>query len=424
MFRALRTRNYRLFASGQAVTNVGTWMQRVAQDWLVLELTNSGTALGVVTALQFLPMVLFGLWGGVLADRYDKRRLLIVARAAMGLQALLLGLLVVTGHVQLWQVYVLAAMLGTTAAVETPARQSFVVEMVGPEDLPNALGLNAALFNSARIVGPALAGLGINLVGTGWVFLLTAASSVSVIVGLARIRVGELERTPIAARSRGQLRAGLAYVRSRPDLVVPLLMVFVIGTFGLNFQLTLPLMVREVFGRGAGSFGLLSTSLAIGSLAGALLATVRTRRPRMRFLLATALAFGLLEAVTGLMPTYWAMAAMLPLAGIAALTFMTACNTVVQMGVAPQLRGRVMALYLLCFLGGTPVGAPIIGWIAETFGPRASIIGGGAVCAVATVLVAMVLARRGGLHVDDVAAEIRHWRQPSPASADTAARAA
>jgi MFS family permease len=248
------------------------------------------------------------------------------------------------------------------------------------------------------------------------VFLVTAASSVSVIIGLARIRVGELERTPVAARSRGQLRAGLAYVRRRADLVVPLLMVFVIGTFGLNFQLTLPLMVREVFGRGAGSFGLLSTSLAIGSLAGALLATMRTRRPRMRFLLAAALAFGLLEAVTGLMPTYWAMAAMLPLAGAAALTFMTACNTVVQMGVAPQLRGRVMALYLLCFFGGTPVGAPIIGWIAETFGPRASIIGGGLVCVVATLAVAAVLARRGGLHVDDLAAEIRHWHQPAPAA--------
>ena len=424
MFRALRTRNYRLFASGQAVTNVGTWMQRVAQDWLVLELTNSGTALGVVTALQFLPVVLFGLWGGVLADRYDKRRLLVVARAAMGLQALVLGLLVVTGHVQLWQVYVLAAMLGTTAAVETPARQSFVVEMVGPEDLPNALGLNAALFNSARIIGPALAGLGINLVGTGWVFLLTAASSVSVIVGLVRIRVGELERTPVAAHTRGQLRAGLAYVRRRADLVVPLLLVFLIGTFGLNFQLTLPLMVREVFGRGAGSFGLLSTSLAIGSLAGALLATVRTRRPRMRFLLAAALVFGLLETVTGLMPTYWALAAMLPLTGTAALTFMTACNTAVQMGVAPQLRGRVMALYLLCFFGGTPVGAPIIGWIAETFGPRASIVGGGAVCAVAVVLVAALLARRGGLRVDDLAAEIRHWHQPRSGSGDGEVRAA
>ena len=424
MFRALRTRNYRLFASGQIVTNVGTWMQRVAQDWLVLELTGSGIALGLVTALQFLPTALFGLWGGVLADRYDKRRLLLVARTAMGVQALLLGLLVVTGHVQLWHVYALAALLGTTAAVETPARQSFVVEMVGPEDLPNALGLNAAMFNSARIVGPALAGLGINLVGTGWVFLLTAACSVSVIVGLLRIRTGELERVPIAGRSRGQLRAGLAYVRRRADLVVPLVLVFVVGTFGMNFQLTLPLMVREVFGRGAGSFGLLSTSLAVGSLAGALLATVRTRRPRMRFLLAAALTFGVLEAVTGLMPTYWALAVMLPLTGTAALTFMTACNTAVQMGVAAQMRGRVMALYLLCFFGGTPVGAPVIGWVAETFGPRASIVVGGLVCAAAAVAIAALLARRGGLQVPDLAAEIRHWHRSRPAPGQAPVRAA
>jgi predicted MFS family arabinose efflux permease len=344
----------------------------------------------------------------------------------MGLQALLLGLLVLTGQVQLWQVYVLAALLGTTAAVETPARQSFVVEMVGPDDLPNALGLNAALFNSARIVGPALAGLGINLVGTGWVFLLTAASSVSVIVGLARIRVAELERVPVAVRARGQLRAGLAYVRRRADLVVPLLMVFVVGTFGLNFQLTLPLMVREVFGRGAGSFGLLSTCLAVGSLTGALLATVRTRRPRMRFLLGAALTFGLLETVTGLMPGYWALAAMLPLTGTAALTFMTACNTAVQMGVAPQFRGRVMALYLLCFFGGTPVGAPVVGWVAETFGPRTSIVVGGAVCAAVAVAVAALLARRGGLRVHDLTAELRHRRpEPPDAAAEPAdARAA
>src|SRR5882724_2027795 len=208
MFRALRVRNYRLFASGQIVTNVGIWMQRVAQDWLVLELTNSGTALGIVTALQFGPMVVFGLWGGMLADRYDKRRLLIAARAFMGLQALVLGILVVSGLVQVWQVYVLAALLGTGAAIETPARQAFVVEMVGPKDLPNALGLNAAMFNSARIVGPAVAGVGINLVGIGWVFIATAASSVSVIVGLLRIRVGDLQPIERAVRARGQLRAG------------------------------------------------------------------------------------------------------------------------------------------------------------------------------------------------------------------------
>jgi MFS family permease len=421
MFKALRVRNYRLFASGQIVTNVGIWMQRVAQDWLVLDLTNSGTALGIVTALQFGPMVLFGLWGGMLADRYDKRRLLIAARAFMGLQALVLGLLVIAGTVQVWHVYVLAFLLGTGAAIETPARQSFVVDMVGPRDLPNALGLNAAMFNSARIVGPAIAGVGINLVGTGWVFIVTAASSVSVIIGLLRIRVADLQPTERAVRARGQLRAGLAYVRNRLDLVIPLLMVFIIGTFGMNFQLTLPLMVREVFHRGAGSYGALSTCLAVGSLTGALLATLRSRRPRIRFLLLAALAFGSLEAVTGLMPTYLTLALILPLTGTAALTFMTACNTAVQMGVAAQMRGRVMALYLLCFFAGTPVGAPVIGWVAQAYGPRASIVVGGLVCALAAVVVAAVLARRSGLRVSDLPGQLR---RTAPAPAVDAPRAA
>ena len=395
MFRALHTRNYRLFASGQLLTNTGTWMQRVAQDWLVLELSGSGVALGMVTALQFLPTVLFGLWGGVLADRYDKRRLLIMARVAMGSQALLLGLLAVTGQAQLWQVYALAAMLGLTTAVEMPARQSFVVEMVGPDDLPNAVGLNSAVFNSARVVGPAVAGLMINLFGTGWVFLLTAATSGAVILSLLRMDLADLHRSPAAGRGKGQLRAGLRYVRYRADLVVPMVLVFTVGTFGLNFQITLALVARQVFHRGAGSYGLLSSFLAIGSLVGALLATVRTRRPPVRFLLLATFGFGVLEALTGLMPTYWSLAAMLVLAGAAALSFTTACNSAVQMGTAPAMRGRVMALYLLCFLGGTPVGAPAIGWIAAHYGARTSMIVGGLICALAAAGIGLLLARRG-----------------------------
>jgi len=290
--------------------------------------------------------------------------------------------------------------------------------MVGSRDLPNALGLNAAMFNSARIVGPAVAGLGINLVGTGWVFIVTAASSVSVIVGLIRIRVADLQPIERAVRAKGQLRAGIAYVRDRVDLVIPLLMVFIIGTFGMNFQLTLPLMVREVFHRGAGSYGAISTCLAVGSLTGALLATMRSRRPRIRFLLLAALAFGTLEAITGLMPTYLSLAIILPLTGTAALTFMTACNAAVQMGVAAQMRGRVMALYLLSFFAGTPAGAPVIGWVAEQYGPRASIIVGGLVCALAAVVVALVLARRSGLRVQELTAQLRRpVRRPNTAAA-------
>ncbi|HEX5494173.1 MAG TPA: MFS transporter [Mycobacteriales bacterium] len=426
MFRSLRVRNYRLYASGQIVSLTGTWMQRVAQDWLVLNLShNSGTALGVVTALQFTPTLLLGLWGGVLADRYDKRTLLVFTQSTMGLLALVLGLLDATGVVALWQVFMLAAILGTSNALDVPVRQSFVTEMVGRDELTNAVSLNSATFNSARIVGPAVAGLMINWVGTGPVFFVNAASVVAVLTGLALMRPAELYRGPSVPRARGQLRAGLRYVRSRADLVVPMLLVFVVGTFGLNFQITLALMAKQVFGLGAGSYGLLSTSLAVGSLAGALLSTRRKRRPRLRFLIVAACAFGLAEVLAGLMPTYPSLALMLVPAGAAALTFTIAANSTVQMGTEPTMRGRVMALYLLCFLGGTPVGAPLIGTLAEHFGARASLIVGGAVSAAAALTVGVLLARRRGMPVDQIAAELRrHGREPvsTPAGHRTAAR--
>ncbi len=372
MFRSLRVRNYRLFASGQVVSLTGTWMQRVAQDWLVLELSGSGTALGIVTALQFGPSLLFSLWGGVLADRYDKRRLLMLTQGTMAALAAVLGGLDVTGAVALWHVYLLAALLGIASAVDVPVRQSFVVEMVGGEDLPNAVSLNSATFNSARIIGPAVAGLVITAVGTGWVFLVNALLTMAVIVGLALMRPGELYRSAPAGRSPGQLREGLRYVRSRPDLVLPMLLVFVIGTFGLNFQLTMALMARVVFGRGATAYGLLSTAIAVGSLAGALASTRRTDRPRQRTLLASAFGFGLLE-----------------------------------------VRGRVMALYLMCFMGGTPLGAPVIGALSDAFGPRAGVYGGGAVCAVAAAVLGGLFARRRGLRLrEQVVHALPHPRVP------------
>lgn len=411
MFRSLRVRNYRLFASGQIISLTGTWMQRVAQDWLVLELShNSGTALGLVTALQFLPTLLLGLFGGMLADRYDKRKLLMFAQVAMGAQALALGLLDVTGAVSLWHVFLLAAMLGTTSALETPVRQSFVVEMVGRDDLTNAVSLNSATFNSARIVGPAIAGLMINWIGTGPVFLVNAGSVLAVITGLFLMSPAELYRAPAVGRAKGQLREGLRYVRSRSDLVVPMVLVFIVGTFGLNFQITLALMAKEVFHRGAGSYGLLSTSLAVGSLTGALISTRRKSRPRLRVLLAGACAFGLLETLTGLMPTYLSLAIALVPTGAVALTFTIAANSTVQMGVEPTMRGRVMALYLLCFLGGTPVGAPLIGALAQQFGARASLIVGGLVSAAAAAAVGVVLMRHRGMQVDAIAAELRAAR--------------
>ena len=402
MFRSLRVRNYRLYAAGQLVSLTGTWMQRVAQDWLVLELTNSGTALGIVTALQFLPSLLFGLWGGLLADRYDKRKLLLATQTGLALVALILGVLDVTGIVQYWQVLVLALALGLVSAIDSPVRQSFVVEMVGPDDLTNAVGLNSTIFNSARILGPAVAGVMITAIGTGWAFVANGISSIAVLTGLALMRPAELRPSPAIDRIRGQLRAGLHYVRQRQDLLLTMVLVFVVGTFGLNFQITTALLAKQVFHRSATGYGLLSTALAVGACVGAVLATRRRTRPSLLFLLLAAMAFGLLEILAGSMPGFGATALMLVLVGLAMLTFTTAANSSVQLGVEATMRGRVMALYLMCFLGGTPVGAPIVGWVAYTVGPRWGMIGGGLVCMAMAVGMALYLVRRRSLHIADV----------------------
>ena len=400
-FRSLRNRNYRLFAAGQVVSLSGTWAQRVAQDWLVLELSgNSGVALGITTGLQFLPVLLFGLYGGVLADRYDKRRLLLGAQAAMGVLALVLALLDLSGAVQLWHVYALAFGLGVASVVDTPVRQAFVSEMVGPDDLPNAVSLNSATFNSARIVGPAVAGVAIAAVGTGWVFAANAISYAAVLAGLQAMRTAELFPGKPVARAKGQLREGLAYVRARPPLLVPIVLVFMVGTFGLNFQITLALVVKEVFGREAGAYALLSVMIAVGSLLGALASARRTAPPRQRTLFAAVLAFGVLEIAVGLAPSYALMAVLLVPTGFAVLTFSTTANSIVQLGSAPHVRGRVMALYILVFLGGTPAGAPLIGALAEAYGPRASIVLGGVVTAVSGVVAALVMIRLRSLRVE------------------------
>lgn len=385
-FRSLRVRNYRLFAIGQVVSLSGTWGQRIAQDWLVLELSGgSGVALGITTALQFAPVLLLGLWGGVLADRYDKRRILIGVQAAMGLLALTLGLLDVLGVVALWHVWALAFALGVAAALDVPVRQSFVTEMVEPADLPNAISLNSATFNSARIVGPAVAGLVIASAGTGVVFLANAVSYVAVVAGLRAMRVAELHPSAPVARARGQVREGLTYVRQRPHLLVPMLLVAIVGTFGLNLQITLALVSREVFGLGASAFALLVSSLAVGSLVGALLSARRTAPPRMRTLFGSALGFGLLLLLVGAAPSAPVMALLLVPTGVVVLTFTTTANALVQLGCEPQVRGRVMALYVLVFLGGTPFGAPLIGAVSEALGPRAGIWTGGAVVALGAV---------------------------------------
>jgi MFS family permease len=397
MFRSLYVRNYRLYASGQLISLTGTWMQRVAQDWLVLQLTNSGTALGIVTALQFGPALLFGLWGGVLADRSDKRKLLLATQTGLAMIALLLGLLDVTGLVQYWHVLVLAMLLGLVSAVDTPVRQSFVVEMVGRKDLANAVAINSTIFNAARIMGPAIAGGMIAATGTGWAFLVNALSSVAVLVGLAMMRPGELFPSPPVRRARGQLREGIRYVRGRGDLMLTMVLVFVIGTFGLNFQITTALMAKQVFHRGASGYGLLSTALAVGACAGAVIATRRSSRPTQLFLVVTALAFSVLEIGSGVMPGYDLTALLLVPTGLAMLTLTTAANASVQLGVEPTMRGRVMALYLVCFMGGTPFGAPIVGWLAGAAGPRWGLVGGGLICLVTTGAIAALIAWRRGL---------------------------
>ncbi len=392
-FASLRVRNYRLFASGQLVSLTGSWMQRVGQDWLVLRLShNSGTAVGITTGLQFLPILLFGLQGGVIADRFSKRKLIIATQVSMGLLALGLGLLDLLAAASLYDVYLFAFLLGLATAVDNPTRQSFVSELVGGKDLPNAVGLNSATFNAARIVGPALAGLLIDGVGTAWVFLGNAASFIAVIIGLLLMRPAELFPAPRLARQRGNLREGLSYVRHRRELLVPIILVGIVGTFGLNFQITLALMDKVVFHKGAASFGLLSALLAVGALIGALLGARRSH-PTTRLVVLAAAVFGLLEIGAGLMPAFALLAAALIPTGLANITFSTAANSSVQLASAPEMRGRVMGVYMLVFAGGTPFGAPLIGWISQEFGARWGLIGGGAVSAAAALALLAYLFR-------------------------------
>ena len=368
-------------------------MQRVAQDWLVLQLTHgSGTALGIATGLQFLPQLLFSLWGGVIADRYPKRRILFATQSAMGTLALVLGVLALTGVVAVWQVYLLAFALGMVAVVDNPTRQTFVAEMVGRDGMANAIALNSAAFNLARITGPAVAGLVISAVGTPAAFLVNAASFGAVLIGLKLMRPGELHPVERVPRARGQLREALAYVRARPELWVTMALVFFVATFGMNFQVTTALMSRGVFHTGAGAFGLASTMFAVGALGGALLAA-RRARPGMRLLLTTALAFGVLEVATGLMPTFWTFLALLVPTGLALLMFSTTANSTTQLGTTQAVRGRVMGLYMLVFLGGAPLGSPLVGWAAEQFGVRTSLIAGGVISALAAAAAAFLLAR-------------------------------
>jgi MFS family permease len=402
-FRALVNPNYRRYLAGSVVSNTGTWMQRVAQDWLVLQLPgNSGTALGITTGLQFLPVLLLSPYAGVIADRFPKRRLLQLTQLTMAAASLLLAVLAVTGVVQTWQVYVIAFAFGVGSAFDAPARQSFVSEMVGPDELTNAVGLNSAAFNVARILGPGLAGLMIGALGggvtaTGWVILINAASYAAVIWQLQRMDPRLLHTTELRPRTPGMLLEGVRYIRSQPKMVMILIMVFFAGTFGMNFQITSALMATQVYGKGAGEFGILGSAMAVGSLTGALLAARRTRI-RMRLLVMAALGFGAAEVVAGLLPSYVAFALFAPVIGLCTLTLLNSANATMQLESDPALRGRVMALYMTIVMGGTPLGSPIIGWIGEHLGARWTLISGGLLTMLGVLVAVLVLAHlRGGV---------------------------
>ncbi|WP_435853719.1 MFS transporter [Streptomyces sparsogenes] len=397
-FSSLRVRNYRLFATGAVISNTGTWMSRIAQDWLVLSLTGRSTAVGITTALQFLPMLLFGLYGGVIADRYPKRRLLMLTQGALGLCGLALAALTLSGQVQVWHVYVIAFLLGMVTVVDNPTRQAFVVEMVGPRDLRNAVSLNSANFQSARLVGPAVAGVLITAVGSGWAFLLNGLSFGAPLIGLLMMRPGELHKVERAPRGKGQLREGLRYVAGRPDLVWPIVLVGFIGTFGFNFPIWLSAFTDGVFHAGPGTYGLLNTLIAVGSVTGALLAARRTST-RQRLLIGAALMFGLLEIAAAVAPAFWLFAALMVPIGIFSLTFNVTANSNVQLATDPAMRGRVMSLFMMVFVGGTPLGGPLVGWLTDTYGARVGFAAGGLVSAAAAVAVGLILVRAGGLRV-------------------------
>jgi MFS family permease len=397
-FRALHNPNYRRYALGSLVSNTGTWMQRVAQDWLVLRLTDgSGTALGITTGLQFLPVLLLSPYAGVVADRFSKRRLLQLTQLMMALASLVLGLLAVGGVAEVWMVYVIAFLFGIGSAFDAPARQSFVSELVSSDDLTNAVGLNSATFNVARIVGPGVAGLMIGALGggasaTGWVILVNALSYGAVIWQLEHMDTLLLRSPKPVARTPGMLLEGVRYVRSQPKMMAILVMVFFAGTFGMNFQITSALMATHVFGKGAGEFGILGSAMAVGSLAGALLAARRVRI-RVRLVAGAAIGFGVTEMAAGLMPSYVAFALICPLIGLCTLTMLNSANAIMQLESEPALRGRVMALYMTIVMGGTPIGSPIIGWVGQQFGARWTLLGGGALVIVGVGVAVALFAR-------------------------------
>jgi MFS family permease len=394
-FAALVTPNYRRYMAGQSVSLVGTWMQSIAQSWLVLQLTGSGTALGLTVALQTLPVLLLGPYAGVLADRVDKRRLMIVLQTVMGLLALALGLLTVSGLVALWQVLALALLLGLANCFENPARQSFVLEMVGPGLLRNAVSLNSVMVNVARAVGPAVAGVLIAVVGTGVCFLLNAVSFAAVVASLVAMDTAALQPSPPAARAPGQLREGLRYVRGNRELFVPLLMMGLVGCLAYEFQVVLPVVARETFSGGSQAYGLITAAMGAGAVVGGLFVAGRGRTGA-RVMVLSSLLFGAALGAAALAPSLPVELAAMALVGAMSVGFMSTGNSTLQLAAAPSMRGRVMALWAVAFLGSTPIGGPIAGFVSDHLGGRGGLALGALTCLVAAALGLLVLRRSPG----------------------------
>jgi MFS family permease len=388
-FAPLRARPYRIYISGQALASIGSWMQGIAQDWLVLQLTHSSTAVGLVLALQFLPMLVFGLHGGLLADRFPKKRILLVTQSVNTSFALLLAVLTLTGTIQVGHVYALALVGGLVFAVDAPTRQSFVTEVVGPDILRGAVSLNAAVFQATRLVGPALAGLLIGTVGTGWVFAANAACCIGPTIGLLRLRAEDLTPAPKAPREPQAVRSAARYVLARPHVFWTIVLAGVVGTFGLNFPIVVSAFATRTFGGTASTYAIFNVALAIGSMSGALV-TGSLRTTRLRVIVGAGVAFGLVQALAALAPSVPAFFAVLVVLGVASMGFQSMANSSVQLWVDPEFRGRVMGLYMLVFIGGTTVGSPVVGELTNRFGPRV----GMAFCGLVPALVALAVGLR------------------------------
>ena len=406
-FRSMSVRNYRLYFAGQLISTTGTWMQSIAQAWLVLQITGSGVALGVTVALQFTPVLLVGAWGGLVADRVDKRRLLVGTQAAAGVLALVLGTVTVLGVVQLWMIFVLALGLGAVNALDNPARRAFVVEMVGAEHVSNAVSLSSAMFMAARVIGPAIAGLVIAGFGVSWCFFANGVSYSAAVIAFLAMRENEFFSVEPVPKRKGQLREGLRYAWSTPALRLPLVLTAVIGTLAFNFQVVLPLLAKQTFSGGADTLGVLYASMSIGSVLGALV-SAHEARATQRFVLGAALAFGAALVAAALAPTFGLELLVLVPVGAAGIAFTAMANGVLQTETAPEMRGRVAALFTVAFLGSTPIGGPIIGWVSQQLGPRAGLwVGGVATLAVTVAAIAAIRRHR----------EVRHRVVASPTHA-------